>query len=590
MRRRTSGVLAGLAAACLVLTGCGVGMPDSGPVHETSADGSHRYDGSINISPLRPGKGDSPDQIVTGFIEAMRATPPITTSVARQFLTQQASATWQPTGMVIYGRVEAPRGNNPQQGVEVTLVDAYRTDRRGAWLGPVPEGDLNVEFPMEIEDDEYRISQPPPYLIVQQSWFAQRFQRASLYFFDPSATILVPEPVFVPRGQQYVSSLVNGLLQPPPPELAGTEESYFPRDLRVLSVPVSTSGLARVDLRSDTVAASVPSPEQVELLVSQLAWTLRQVPTIKRFRVTIDGRPVQLPDEPDFSVDHGHQYAPYVAGSSTLLFGLQNGLMVGGSPENLAPVTGPFGRAGYSLRTIAPDLRAEQVAGVSTAGDTLWVAPVKDNGEQPTEKLTAAEDLLRPVWDFDGRLWEVDRRKTGAIVYVLDERTGEMVPVDVDGISGEDVKRYLVSRDGSRLIAVIRKSAEDDAIVVSRIVTTGNGQVVGAQSAENITDPDNLDGQIRDIAWRTPTSIAVLQPVNNELFQVRTASVDGAGPLDPLAVIDEPVMGLIGTPDDDEPTYALIKSDTRTALADLAGPRGERIEIDSRLTMLAYVS
>ena len=61
----------------------------------------------------------------------------------------------------------------------------------------------------------------------------------------------------------------------------------------------------------------MPSPEQVELLVSQLAWTLQQDPTITRFRVTIDGRPVQLPNEAEFSVDHGHEYAPYVAGSST---------------------------------------------------------------------------------------------------------------------------------------------------------------------------------------------------------------------------------------------------------------------------------
>ena len=110
--RRCPAVLAALLGACLVLTGCGVGMPDSGPVHETSATGSDRDDGSVNIRPLRPGKGDTPEQIVTGFIDAMRATPAITTSVARQFLTQQASTTWQPTGMVIYGRVDGPRGSS----------------------------------------------------------------------------------------------------------------------------------------------------------------------------------------------------------------------------------------------------------------------------------------------------------------------------------------------------------------------------------------------------------------------------------------------------------------------------------------------
>jgi hypothetical protein len=54
--------------------------------------------------------------------------------------------------------------------------------------------------------------------------------------------------------------------------------------------------------------------------------------------------------------------------------------------------------------------------------------------------------------------------------------------------------------------------------------------------------------------------------------------------------IDEPVIGLIGTPVEGEPIYAFTKSETRTALADLAGPRGERLDIDPGLTMLAYVN
>ncbi len=579
--------VAALGVACLLLTGCGVGMPDGGPVHETGAGGASRDDGSVNISPLLPGKGDSADQIVTGFIDAMRATPAVTTSVARQFLTQAASKTWQPTGMVVYGRLGAPRGGN--NGVQATLVDAVRFDSRGALLGPVPDGDLTVDFPVQLEDGEYRIAEPPPYLIVSQSWFAQRFRQASLYFFNPSAAILVPEPVFVPKGPQFVSSLVNGLLQVPPPELTGTEQSYFPRGLRSLSVPVSSSGVADVGLTSDSGTAAVPSPEQIELLVSQLAWTLQQDPTVKRFRVSIDGRSLQLPNEAEFSVDHGHQYAPYVAGSSTQLFGLADGRMVGGSAQNLVPVTGPFGLPDQSLRTVAPDLRAEQVAGVSLTGTTLSLGSVKDNGEEPRDLITTGEDLLRPAWDFNGRLWEVDRRKDGAIVYALDKRTGEMVPLHVDGITDEDVKHFLISRDGSRLIAVIRQDAEDDSIVVSRILSTGDGQVVGALSAEDITDPDNLEGQIRDIVWRSSTSIAVLQPVTHNLFQVRSASVDGASTADSPSVIDEPVIGLVGTPVDGEPIYALTRSETRTALANLAGPRGERLEIDPRVTMLAYV-
>ncbi len=54
MTRRAAAVLSGLAAACLVLSGCGIGMPDSGPVHETSATGSNRDDSPVNIDPPRP--------------------------------------------------------------------------------------------------------------------------------------------------------------------------------------------------------------------------------------------------------------------------------------------------------------------------------------------------------------------------------------------------------------------------------------------------------------------------------------------------------------------------------------------------------
>lgn len=588
MRRRTA---AWAAAAGLVLSACGIGMPDSGKVTETTTTGSDRADQPANIDPPRPKKGASQEDIVNGFLDAMTATPAVRTSVAREYLTQDASAGWKPTGLVIYGGVLTPRGNNP---VEAKLIDADRIDERGAWLGPLSEDESTVTFPMELEGGEWRIDRPPPHVIVPQSWFEQRFQQVSLYFFDPSSTVLVPEPIFVPRGRQFASTLVNGLLQGPAPGL--TELSYLPPGLRsVVSVRVSPSGVADVDLTSDAADAEMPSSDQSELLVSQLAWTLQQDSAIVRFRVFIDGQQVRLPGETEFGVDHGHEYAPYVAGSSTQLYGLRDGLMVGGSPQNLENVTGPFGQAGYALRTVSPDLRAEQVAAVSTSGSTLWLGPVKDSGTDPTKLIDTGEDLLRPVWDFSGRLWEVDRRRSGAVVYYY--RKGKMHVLDVQGISNQDVKDFLVSRDGSRLIAVIREDAEHDSIVVSRILTTGDGQVARALAADEITDPTNPEGQIRDVAWRSTTSLVVLRPVSRELFQIRTASVDGATGLDSFSVtIDDDVVGLAGTPVPKEKIYAfaaaVAANDTaaHAELRDLAGARAEQIGLDPRVAMLSYVS
>jgi hypothetical protein len=578
--RRTA-VPVAVLLACLATAGCGVTMPDSGPVRESTTSGSARDDEPASIDPPGPGPGDSREEILRGFLYAMRATPAVRTSVAREFLTREASVDWKPAGMVIYDSVATPRPVDDNV-VQARLQDAVRTDVRGAWLGPVSEADATVPFPMTFEDTEWRISQPPPYLMVTRSWFDQRFRQASLYFFDPSSTVLVPEPVFVPRGQQFASSLVNGLLQGPSTELS--EEDYLPADLRAISVPVSPGGVAQVDLTSDAEDVPLPSPEQSDLLVSQLAWTLAQDPTITRFRVTIDGRQVQLPGQgPEFSVDHGHEYAPYVAGSSTLLFGVKDGVMVGGSPQNLQTVSGPFGSGGYSLRSVSVDVRAEQAAGVSSLGGTLWVASVKDNGTPAVRLVDDGEDLLRPAWDFSGRLWVVDRRTTGAVVLY---RHGEsMRTLEVSGISGEDVKDFLVSRDGSRLVAVIRESETQDRIVVSRIRTTSDNQVVDALPAKSIT-PEDTGGQIRDIAWRSPTSLVVLYPATRTLFQTRTASVDGAKSVDTLSTpVEGEVLGLAGTPVTDETSYALV----RGALVDLADIPGSAVEIDPEVDSLHYV-
>jgi hypothetical protein len=580
MTRRTAAlaVVAGLA-----LAGCGVSMPESGPVVETTTSASTRDDGSVNINPRRPGKGDTPEQIVRGFLEAMTATPAIRTSVAREFLTRDARADWQPTGMIVYSGVNTPHGNNP---VETELIGADSIDARGAWLGSLSEAESTVRFPLEHEDDQWRISEPPEQLIVPQSWFEQRFRQVSLDFFDPSGTILVPEPVFVPRGQQFASTLVNGLLEGPAAELAASELTFLPSDLRPLvSVPVSTSGVADVDLTSDTADDAMPAPPEAELLVSQLAWTLRQDPSIVRFKVTIGGRPVQLPDgESEFSVEHGDKYAPYVERAASLLYGVQDGRLVSGTPQDLEPAAGPLGQEGVDLRAAAPDLTASQAAGVSADGTTLWVAPLTD--DEPARALISnGEDLLDPAWDFSGRLWEVDRRRDGAVVQYL--RGDEMRTLDVPGISGQDVKDFLVSRDGSRLIAVIRTVGGNDALVVSRILTTGDGQVVGALAADDITAPDDLDSQIRDIAWRSPTSLAVLHPVSQRLFQVRSASVDGApiGFENLSVTIDDKVLGLAGTPVPGESIYAFVSG----GLVDLAGSRADRISVDPDVTSLGYV-
>ena len=91
------------------------------------------------------------------------------------------------------------------------------------------------------------------------------------------------------------------------------------------------------------------------------------------------------------------------------------------------------------------------------------------------------------------------------------------------------MKDFLVSRDGLALVAVIRADAENDDVVVSRILHHRR-RAGGPRSAadRHVASPETIEGKIRDIAWRSPTSIIGATPVSRRLFQVRSASVDGA--------------------------------------------------------------
>ena len=90
----------------------------------------------------------------------------------------------------------------------------------------------------------------------------------------------------------------------------------------------------------------------------------------------------------------------------------------------------------------------------------------------------------------------------------------------------------------------------------------------------------------------------MLRPLSRDLFQIRTASVDGATGLDSFSVtIDGDVVGLAGTPVPGGTIYAFSAAaaaadgtPAHAEMRDLAGVRADQIDLDPRVTMLSYVS
>lgn len=525
MRRPVRGWLLLLVVA-LSLTGC-VSLPESGPVRSEPVGEEVEDEPPVDFTPGGPEAGAEPVEIARGFLEAMQATP-LNTSVARRFLTAESGETWVPEeGAIVYGEeTRAVEGED----VLLSLQDTVRLDSRGAWLGSKGTGDMRFRLDLVREKGQWRINRPPDRLIIPLAHFQTRFQQFFLYFFDKTGQVLVPEPVYVPTGAQATTFLVSGLLAGPGPELLGVERTYIPARTALddISVPVTQTGVAEVPLSDEILDLD---RDQLPLAFGQLATTLAQVPGVERMRVTVDGSPLELPAVgADVSVDDWSELDPALAWASESLFGIRDGRVttqLGGEERR---VSGVFGSFDLDLRSIAVDLPGERIAGVTDDGRVLLGARSRPTGTSPKSSdaetvVVGGQNLLKPAWDLYGHLWVADRTSTGARVVVIHK--GETRQVEIEGISGNALRSFVLSRDGTRLVAEV-DNGRRERLLVSRVLRDATGEVRRLTKAERIPLDDLDVKEIRDIAWRTPGSLALLTAPTSNTSQVLIVKVDGS--------------------------------------------------------------
>jgi hypothetical protein len=577
MIRRRSGraTAAVLTVVALLVSGC-VDLPSSGPVVEVDVAGEQDADRPSFADARPPQPGASRLEIVYGFLEAMMAWP-ITTNVAKQYLSEDAAEEWSPTTTVIYTNLATPREDG--SSVSLRMRDAALLDESGGWRGPLT-GDRNrLSFQLTIEGGEFRIIDPVDALVVRSSWFQDRYQQASLYYFDPTWQVLVPEPVFVPVGETYASNLVAALVAGPPARLRDVLHTFVPPGLDVgLSVPV-TDGVASIDLRGD---APHPSATQAELFLAQMAATLRQVPSIDAVRVTIDGEEVDPPgSSADYDVTAADEFDAAATGSTGVLYGLQRGRVVSGMIGDLRPVEGPLGRQRHEFSTVAASPIGDRIAAVTADDGRAVVAPLGAGSSAVGSTAAEGERLTQPSWDASGRLWLLDRTRSGARVLVSNNGAPAR-EVEVDGVTGSGARRILVSRDGTRLVALVG-TARGDRLVAARVVIDSRGRV--ARVVESTVIRSGIARRAIDLAWTGPAEIAVLTPARpGELYEVETVAADGATVgVDTLStMVAGRVTGLAGEAYADTPVYGVA----RDALVDIRA--GERFVSGRGITELDY--
>ena len=195
--------------------------------------------------------------------------------------------------------------------------------------------------------------------------------------------------------------------------------------------------------------------------------------------------------------------------------------MTGGVDAFAAPL-GPFGEPGLRLRSIGVNLSGSRVAPFRQRHRGLPRATPRRRrrGQRP---VAGAVDLAPPHWDYRDRMWVLDRGAGRARVKVVVDggpRAG------VPGVSGRTVTELMVSRDGSRLVAVVAV-ARPTGSCRPGCATTWPAACWGSPRRGHCRSPRRAPPHPRR-RLALPDTVSVLRTITEELSLVRTFSVDGS--------------------------------------------------------------
>ncbi len=204
--------------------------------------------------------------------------------------------------------------------------------------------------------------------------------------------------------------------------------------------------------------------------------------------------------------------------------------LIGGEERR---VSGAFGSLDLGLRRIGVDLSGNEIAGTTDDGRVLVANRSRDPGATPDFSdsrpvLTGGTDLLAPTWDLHGIIWLLDRTPDGAELSLV--RNGVAREVEVAGLTGQDVGAFIVSRDGTRVVAHVAKGGRD-TLVQARVQRDPDGRVRVVTPASSLPVPDLGRRRVLDLAWRTPGTVAVLTAPSESTSQLLMVKVDGSSTL-----------------------------------------------------------
>lgn len=474
-----AGVLC-LLAACTTL-------PTEGPVNATKAPTDTSR--NVGLHANGPSEGASPEDIVNGFLTASGAGPSNDFAVARQFLSEEASASWQPLSSVrIYSDSRVPvTTRTDTQAVRLSLGSEGSLDQDGKFTPSSRDAVITTEFSLARNSDgQWRIIDLENGLLISATLFDSQYAKSELYFLTSDSRYLVADMRWFPRNS-YAVQAMNQLFAGPSPWLAGAVHTAIPANTTVGSRSISIeNGLATVSVSEE--ALSVAGYQRV-LFESQVEETLTLLSNVQDVELTIDGAP--------WPISSGTGPSSYPFTDSRVL------VMVGGQPSLYRDGTS----VGLNMSAVPDNLHSlamgylENPTMVGISGNSLVTLP--NDGTAPRTLLEGPE-LIPPSVDIYDWVWSGQSNGAGKISAVTP--AGERVDMQVPWLEDSVVKSIHVSREGARAVIV---SQTETTTHVSAVAITRDSQGNPISLGEPVELGTRIES-VTDIAWIDETSVAVL--------------------------------------------------------------------------------
>lgn len=268
----------------LFLTGC-VGLPRSSGVQQAVTAEVPQ----LVVKAKAPTSGETPQQIVAGFLRAATATD-VQYTVARQYLTGNAVASWNPLANVVIHGGGAPRlsSTSKAKSIQVSAPLIGTVDAEGRYTQATSGARARTTIGMVRVRGQWRIGVLPTSfgLWLDEDDFHARFHSRSIYYVSPVAPELVPDVRWFRDGPGLATALARAQLEAVPAYLRGGAITGFPAGtaLDVQSVAV-TGGQADVNLT--TTALQANSTQRIDMTAQMLS-TLAQAPGVQRVSLRVD--------------------------------------------------------------------------------------------------------------------------------------------------------------------------------------------------------------------------------------------------------------------------------------------------------------